>query len=348
MTTYSPPKADLRMRSESVADQSMITRKRRGTLSLSVDSLAFFWEKDHDSRKEKEKEKEKVKEIGKEIGKEVGKEMGKEAGKEPGKEVFKEKPKEIVKLKEKSVWKEKKAKSEGSLIASIFSKKLIDKSVSQIEMKSVPTATPPTKSGSALNLVKSKPGYFGISLEDTMSLQKDRYPFSPIPVLLVKITEAIMLHDGFKTEGIFRVAGSSQQVAKLQQQFNDMNFGDVSTDPHVLVGVLKQWLRELKEPLIPNSIYYDCLQCESPEDTLQAIDKLPQLNKDTFGHLVLFLRELSRSEHQEFTKMNVHNLCLVSATVLFRCPSTDMAELMVNMQKEKVFLGLVLESSAFS
>lgn len=57
---------------------------------------------------------------------------------------------------------------------------------------------------------------------------------------------------GNTVEGIFRVAGSSQQVSKLQQQLNELNYDELSTDPHVLVGVLKQWFRELKDPLIPN------------------------------------------------------------------------------------------------
>jgi len=246
-----------------------------------------------------------------------------------------------------------KAKSEGSLISAIFSKKLLErggklqKSSSLIELKPMTSITVGPKSGSAIQLGKARPGYFGISLEETMAMQQEKYPRLLIPVIMVKLTEAILRLDGCKTEGIFRVAGSTQHAMKMHQQFNDMNFEELSSDPHVLVCVLKQWLRELKEPLIPNSSYIDCLNCENPADCVVAIDGFPEINKSTFGHFVNFLREIARPENLQYTKMDVHNICLVTAPVLFRCPSVDMADLMVNMQKEKVFLGLVLESSAF-
>jgi len=156
-----------------------------------------------------------------------------------------------------------------------------------------------------------------------------------------------MKYDGCRTEGIFRVAGSSQLVTKLQLHYNDMNFDENSSDPHVLVGVLKQWLRELKDPLIPNTLYQECVECEAVEDCLKTIDKLPLLNKECFGHLVRFLRIIAKPENHEYTKMDVSNLCVVFAPVMFRCPTTDMAELIVSMQKERLFLAHVLESSAF-
>jgi len=75
---------------------------------------------------------------------------------------------------------------------------------------------------------------------------------------------------------------------------------------------------------------------------------MPQINRECFGYLVKFLRDIARPENHEYTKMDVSNLCVVFAPVMFRCPSTNMAELMVNLQKEKLFLSQVIESSAFS
>lgn len=229
-----------------------------------------------------------------------------------------------------------KARSEGSLLAAIFSKKLERGGLMQ-------------KSSSLLALSPTagakKPGYFGASLGEAMEMQKEKYPNLSIPVIMVKLTEAILQHGGRKAEGIFRVAGNTQQVHKMQELFNEMNFEEISKDPHVLVAVLKLWLRELKEPLIPNSIYHDCLDCETTTECVAIINKMPELNKAALAHFVGFLREISKPEYLPFTKMDVNSLCLVSAPMLFRCPSTDMAELVVNMQKEKAFLGLVLESS---
>jgi len=215
----------------------------------------------------------------------------------------------------------------------------LQKSNSLIELKTAPSPRGENRS------TGPKKGYFGIKLDEVMTLQKERFPDLSLPVILVKLTEEIIKCDGCKTEGIFRVTGSTQQVIKLQQQYNDMNFDETSSDPHVLVGVLKQWLRELKDPLIPTTLYQICSQCETPEDCIEVINQLPQLNKDCFFHLVQLLRKIAQPENQEFTKMDVHNLCLVFAPVMFRCPSTDMAEMMVNLQKEKLFLSHMVESS---
>eukprot|EP00026_Physarum_polycephalum_P005822 Phypoly_transcript_05861.p1 GENE.Phypoly_transcript_05861~~Phypoly_transcript_05861.p1 ORF type:complete len:542 (+),score=112.68 Phypoly_transcript_05861:205-1830(+) len=239
-----------------------------------------------------------------------------------------------------------KARSEGSLLAAIFSKKLergglMQKSSSLIALSPLENRDI-GKSGTIQT--GKKPGYFSVSLSEAMEMQKEKYPNLSVPVIMVKLTEAILQYGG-KTEGILRVTGNTQQVCKMQEQFNEMNFEEISKDPHVLAGVLKNWFRELREPLIPNCIYRDCLDCETPTECLTIINKMPELNKAVFAHFVGFLRELSKPEYLTYTKMDVNSLCLVSAPMLFRCPSTDMADLIVNMQKEKAFLGLALESS---
>jgi len=58
---------------------------------------------------------------------------------------------------------------------------------------------------------------------------------------------------GHETEGIFRVPGNNQEIARLKAQFNHLDYSLTSTDPNDLASVLKLWFRELKEPLIPAS-----------------------------------------------------------------------------------------------
>ena len=85
---------------------------------------------------------------------------------------------------------------------------------------------------------------------------------------------------GHKTEGIFRVPGKNDEISRLKAQFNkvllrsawlslgriaqrsraprvcreQMDYTITSDDPNDLGGCLKMWFRELKDPLIPNSI----------------------------------------------------------------------------------------------
>ena len=64
-------------------------------------------------------------------------------------------------------------------------------------------------------------------------------------------------------EGLFRVSGSHQLVTLLKVQINeghDVNFVENSTDPHVVAHLLKQFLRELPEPLLTYELYADFIR----------------------------------------------------------------------------------------
>lgn len=306
-----------------------IARKRRGTLTSSLELLS--------------------------MGKKDKADKPPKANKEKGKD----KERDTETSRQELFIKQKSRSDGGSLMVSITKRFMersgfLQKSTSLIDLNP-PQAT--RRRSASFILGKSghleerqeKAGYFGLTLEETMAHQHTLFPTHTIPVILVKLIEGIIKNDGCKAEGIFRIAGSSPQVVKLQLQYNDMNFNATSPDPHVYVGVLKQWLRELKSPLIPTSLYYECLAAESPEQCVNIIaEKLPPLNKDCLAYLVRFLRDLAQPDNQEYTKMDVHNLCIVFAPVLFRCPSTDMTELMINLQKEKLFLVNIVESTLFS
>ena len=69
----------------------------------------------------------------------------------------------------------------------------MQKSSSLIEMKQMIDAT--SKSGSALQLGK-KQGYFGVTLHEAMEMQKEKFPNLLIPVIMPKLTEAILLFGG--------------------------------------------------------------------------------------------------------------------------------------------------------
>jgi hypothetical protein len=69
------------------------------------------------------------------------------------------------------------------------------------------------------------------------------------------------------TEGIYRVSGSVSTLAKLKQMFDfepdhiDFRtpagfFGDI----HAVAGILKQYLRELPDPLLTKAYYSDFIR----------------------------------------------------------------------------------------
>jgi hypothetical protein len=58
-------------------------------------------------------------------------------------------------------------------------------------------------------------------------------------------------------EGIFRLSGNAVRVREIKTQFDRGQDVDLSkeTDPHVVAGLIKLFLRELPEPLFPFDFY---------------------------------------------------------------------------------------------
>lgn len=66
-----------------------------------------------------------------------------------------------------------------------------------------------------------------------------------------------------------------------------------NVDIHVLCGCIKDFLRSLKEPLIPTAQWKDFSNAaqNSPEERrkrelISAVNKLPQANRDTLAFLI--------------------------------------------------------------
>lgn len=86
-----------------------------------------------------------------------------------------------------------------------------------------------------------------------MDLQSEKYPNLKIPVIVPVLTNAVKKLGGFLVEGIFRVPGDTEQVYALRNQLDNGNY-DINTDdldPNIPASVLKLWMRELEEPIVP-------------------------------------------------------------------------------------------------
>jgi Rho GTPase-activating protein RGD1 len=72
---------------------------------------------------------------------------------------------------------------------------------------------------------------------------------------------------GLTTEGIYRVSGSVSTLAKLKQMFDfEPDHVDFRTptgffgDIHAVAGILKQYFRELPDPLLTKAYYSDFIR----------------------------------------------------------------------------------------
>ncbi|KAL1923223.1 uncharacterized protein VTP21DRAFT_9599 [Calcarisporiella thermophila] len=157
---------------------------------------------------------------------------------------------------------------------------------------------------------------FGIDL--SVQLERDQ---RDVPLILAKCAQAIEQY-GLTSQGIYRVSGTNTQVQKLRQAFDrdaeavDLNTEEYLSDINIVAGVLKQWFRELPDPLLTRGMYADFIHASKLEDersrviaTHEAVNRLPDANYATLKFLMCHLDKIQ--QNQRHNKMGISNLAVI-------------------------------------
>ncbi|XP_053285841.1 unconventional myosin-IXb isoform X4 [Pleuronectes platessa] len=151
---------------------------------------------------------------------------------------------------------------------------------------------------------------------------------NPVPMLLETMLEHVEMN-GLYTEGIYRKSGSANRMKALHQRLEtDPHLVSLEDYPiHTVTGLVKQWLRELPDPLMTFTHYNDFLHAvELPEkqEQLQAIykllEELPTANFNTLERLVFHLVRVCKEEAHN--RMSPNSLAIVFAPCILRCPNS--------------------------
>ncbi|KAM4707287.1 unconventional myosin-IXb isoform 2-T2 [Discoglossus pictus] len=163
--------------------------------------------------------------------------------------------------------------------------------------------------------------HFGVHLADLTSETE-------VPIVMEILLEFLEMH-GLYTEGIYRKSGAANRMRELKQCLEkDPNSVKLDNYPiHAITGMLKQWLRELPEPLMTFAQYSEFLRAvELPgkQEQLCAIYKvlgqLPQANYNSLERLIFHLVKVALLE--DVNRMSPNSLAIVFAPCLLRCPDT--------------------------
>ncbi|XP_036311462.1 SH3 domain-binding protein 1 isoform X2 [Pipistrellus kuhlii] len=140
----------------------------------------------------------------------------------------------------------------------------------------------------------------------------------------------MLLSEGVKEEGLFRLAAGASVLKRLKQTMasDPLGLQEFCSDPHAVAGALKSYLRELPEPLMTFDLYDDWMKAASlkePRARLEALQevcgRLPPENLSNLRYLMKFLARLA--EDQEVNKMTPSNIAIVLGPNLLWPPEKE-------------------------
>uniref|UniRef100_A0A2P2I6F6 Rac GTPase-activating protein 1-like n=1 Tax=Hirondellea gigas TaxID=1518452 RepID=A0A2P2I6F6_9CRUS len=122
-----------------------------------------------------------------------------------------------------------------------------------------------------------------------------------VPALIVHCTIEVEQR-GCTEVGVYRVNALDRDVKELKEKFlRGKGLPNLNTiDIHVVCGTVKNFIRNLKEPLITHSLWHQFVNASDKKEEAdreaalyQCISELPQPNRDTLAWIILHLQRMS-------------------------------------------------------
>ncbi|KAH0563409.1 hypothetical protein GP486_002014 [Trichoglossum hirsutum] len=144
---------------------------------------------------------------------------------------------------------------------------------------------------------------------------------SAVPMIVYQCIQAVDLY-GLEIEGIYRVSGTNSHVQKIRAMFEKdsskvdfRNPEDFFQDVNSVTSVLKQFFRDLPDPLLTNEHYGEFIAAARADDDIlrrdslhALINDLPDANYATLRALALHLNRVQ--ERSSINRMNSGNLAI--------------------------------------
>ncbi|CAJ2504354.1 Uu.00g117480.m01.CDS01 [Anthostomella pinea] len=176
---------------------------------------------------------------------------------------------------------------------------------------------------------------FGVSL--ARLYERDQFA---VPMVLHQCIQAVDLY-GLAVEGIYRLSGSSTHVSRLKNLFDTdqeshiLDFRNPENffhDVNSVAGLLKQFLRDLPEPLLTSEHYSAFIEAAKHDDDIvrrdslhAIINGLPDPNYATLRALALHLHRVT--ENSAVNRMNSQNIAIVfGPTLMGTAPGSNLAD----------------------
>ncbi|XP_038185583.1 protein FAM13B isoform X3 [Arvicola amphibius] len=151
---------------------------------------------------------------------------------------------------------------------------------------------------------------FGIPLDE---LQQGGHPDNEVPFIVRHVVDYIEEHGGLEQQGLFQVNGNAETVEWLRQRYDSGEEVDLVKEADVpsAISLLRFFLQELPEPVIPGSLHSHLVQLSQDynnEDEFGRklrflLQQLPPVNYSLLKFLCRFLANVA-SHHEEIWSAN--------------------------------------------
>lgn len=185
---------------------------------------------------------------------------------------------------------------------------------------------------------------FGIPLDE---LQQEGQPDNEVPFIVRHVVDYIEEHGGLEQEGLFQVNGNAETVEWLRQRYDNGEDVDLVKEADVpsAISLLRFFLQELPEPVIPGSLHIHLMQLSqdySNEDEFGRklrflLQQLPPVNYSLLKFLCKFLANVA-SHHEEI--WSASSLAAVFGPDVFHI-YTDVEDLKEQEIVSRIMAGLL-------
>ncbi|KAK2962823.1 putative MyTH4 domain containing protein [Blattamonas nauphoetae] len=166
-----------------------------------------------------------------------------------------------------------------------------------------------------------------------------------IPKVMPAIFQKLIHLNGLKQLGIFRTSATKDNLEIQCQKLKEYDLSFDTVDKSLLAVTLKQWLKLLYTPLIPNDLFDEAIRsCESDEKLDFFVkNRLTPAHMLAFKYLARFTRLLSSPEYVDINKMTKNNIAICFAPNILSTDEEDLVKVAKSTQQSIHFLERVIE-----
>ncbi|XP_076462015.1 phosphatidylinositol 3-kinase regulatory subunit gamma-like [Babylonia areolata] len=179
---------------------------------------------------------------------------------------------------------------------------------------------------------------FGSELSEEVEKSRMEAPWSVVKC--VQEIEQWCIEHKSEAISIYRISARTEEISEIKEAFNTgeqekVNLG--TYDVHCIAGVLKKYLRELPNPVIPVEMYYqfvDASKQSSKSDLSKSltdlVEDLPAAHRSTLKYLMAHFCRLWKYQNESGTMDGVDKLSHVFCHILMRPPWEKIIEIIEN------------------